>query len=470
MTTRSCCWLAALIGGLWLLAAPAHAADRPNVLFLFSDDQRHDTIHALGNDEVRTPNLDKLVEGGFTFTHAFCMGSTVDAVCQPSRAMLLTGRTLYHAPRLIPKDVPLWPEEMRKAGYVTFGTGKWHNGPEAFARGFSAGGAIFIGAMSDHRMVPVHDFDPSGKYDKKDLHVGEEFSTELFADAAVKFLKEYKEDKPFFLYAAFTAPHDPRTPPKEFAELYDPAKLSVPKNFLPVHPFNNGDLKVRDELLAAWPRTPEMIRRHTADYYGMISHLDAQVGRILEALDKSGKAKNTIVIFSSDHGLALGQHGLLGKQNLYDCSMRPPLIIKGPGIPKGKSDVLCYLLDLFPTVGELTGVKMPEGVEGKSLVPVLGGKEKGVRDSLFLAYREVQRAVRTERWKLIRYVQVNKTQLFDLEKDPHEITDLADDPKQADRGKELLKQLEEWQKKVDDKQPLSTDKPEPLHIDLGAPG
>ena len=449
--------------------ATASAAERPNVLVLVSDDQRFDTIHALGNSEIETPNLDRLVRDGFVFTHAFCMGSTVPAVCAPSRSMLMTGRTLYRSPINIPADLPTWPETMRKAGYVTFGTGKWHNGPAAYARSFTDGGAIFFGGMSDHFKVPVHDFRPDGKYDLKKPHVGTKFSSELFADEAIRFLKGHNGPEPFFAYVAFTAPHDPRTPPPDYAAKYDPKKLALPKSFLPQHPFNNGELTIRDEKLAPWPRTPEAIRRHTADYYAMISHLDAQVGRILKALDESGKAKNTLIVFTSDHGLALGRHGLLGKQNLYDHSMRPPLILAGPGVPKGeRSDALCYLLDLFPTVCDLTGVPIPETVEGKSLAPVLAGKQKAVRDSVFLAYRDCQRAVRTDRWKLIRYPQINKSQLFDLENDPDELKDLANDANHAGRVKELTALLEDWQKQLGDRQALSTDKPAPLTIDLSS--
>ncbi len=463
MFPRYLCTLALL-----LLAGPAvRAADRPNVLFLFSDDQRFDTIHALGNDEIRTPHLDGLVKNGFTFTHAFCMGSTVPAVCAPSRSMLMTGRTLFRSPITIPKDLPIWPEVMAQAGYATFATGKWHNGPAAFNRGFAAGGDIFFGGMNDHRKMPVHDYDPAGKYDKQHQHFGAKFSSELFADQAIRFLRNHKGEQPFFLYAAFTAPHDPRTPPQEYADRYDPAKITLPKSFLPQHPFNNGELTVRDEQLLPWPHTPEAVKKEIAAYYAMIEHLDAQVGRILDALAASGKAKDTIVIFSSDHGLAVGRHGLLGKQNLYDHSMRPPLIFAGPGIPAGKkSDALCYLLDIFPTVAELAGVKAPATVEGLSLAPIMTGKQAVVRDSIFCAYRDVQRMVRTDRWKLIRYPQINKSQLFDMANDPDELHDLAGDGKHAERERELTALLRDWQKKLDDKQALSSDKPAPLQIDL----
>jgi arylsulfatase A-like enzyme len=199
----------------------------------------------------------------------------------------------------------------------------------------------------------------------------------------------------------------------------------------------------------------------------MISHLDAQVGRIREALKAGGLDKNTLVIFASDHGLAIGSHGLLGKQNLYDHSTRAPLIFTGPGVPAGKkSDALVYLFDIFPTAAELCGVKLPPGVDGKALVPVMTGKESKVRDAIFCAYRSFQRSVRTDEWKLIRYPHVNYTQLFNMKDDPDELHDLARDPKYADKVEQMTKLLEEQQKEWGDKQPLTSAKPQPFEIVL----
>ncbi|HID07742.1 MAG TPA: DUF4976 domain-containing protein, partial [Armatimonadetes bacterium] len=404
------------------------------ILFLFSDDQRYDTIHALGNEHIITPNIDALVRNGVAFTRAYIMGSTVGAVCVPSRAMLMSGRTLYHVPLDLANTLTM-PEFLRDAGYITFGTGKWHNGATSFARGFTTGAKIFFGGMSDHLKVPVYDFDPTGKYPKEKCYIGEKFSSELFSDAAIKFLREYDDDKPFFMYVSYTAPHDPRMAPKEYAELYDPAKIPLPKNFMPKHPFDNGELMIRDEKLAPFPRTPDVIRKHIADYYAMITHLDAQIGRVLKALEECGRADDTIIIFAGDNGLAVGQHGLMGKQNLYEHSVRVPLIICGPGIPRGKKcDALCYLLDVFPTICELVGLPIPETVEGVSLLPIINGEREQVRASLFFAYKNVQRAVCEERYKLIEYFVGGErhTQLFDLATDPWELKNLCDAPEYAE--------------------------------------
>ncbi|KPL09411.1 hypothetical protein AMJ85_06655, partial [candidate division BRC1 bacterium SM23_51] len=336
--------------------AQPRTGKRPNVLFLFSDDQRHDTIRALGNKEILTPNMDSLVRAGVSFTHACIMGSMRGAVCMPSRAMLMSGRTLFHVPEDL-AGTTTFPELLKEAGYATFGTGKWHNQPESFARSFTTGGKIFFRGMSNHLQVPVCDFSPDGKYPKNKRYMGEKFSSELFSDAAIEFLRQHKGDQPFLAYVSYTAPHDPRMAPKKYADMYDPEKITLPKNFMPEHPFDNGEMKVRDEGLAPWPRTPEIVRQHIADYYAMITHLDAQIGRVLAALEETGHAQDTIIIFSGDNGLAVGQHGLLGKQNLYEHSGCVPLIISGPGLPEGeKRDALCYLLDVFPTLCDLVGL------------------------------------------------------------------------------------------------------------------
>jgi arylsulfatase A-like enzyme len=191
---------------------------------------------------------------------------------------------------------------------------------------------------------------------------------------------------------------------------------------------------VRDEKLLPWPRTPDAVRAEIAAYYGMISHLDGQIGRILRALDDTGRARDTIVVFAGDNGLAVGQHGLLGKQNLYEHSVRVPLVFRGPGIPRGRrSDALVYLFDVFPTLCALGGLEAPATVEGINLTPILSRRQVQVRDSVFGAYRDVQRMIRDDRWKAIWYPKLDRWQLFDLKRDPLEMKDLAALPKHAER-------------------------------------
>ena len=420
----------------------------PNFLFLTADDHRHDAIGSLGNPEVHTPTLDALAAAGTALTSTYIMGSTSNAVCMPSRAMLMTGRSLFRVFAPNPQDVspypmdpeiPTFPQLLRGAGYRTYGVGKWHNEPELFARSFDGGGSIFFGGMSDHDAVPLHDYDPNGVYPPEAMTVGDGFSTEIFVDTAIGLLHEHPADQPFCIYTAFTSPHDPRTPPAEFAEIYPPEEIELPPNFARKHPFDNGHLHGRDESLAEHPRDPGEVRQHIADYYGMISHLDAQIGRLLDALAASGHAEDTIVVYAADHGLAVGQHGLLGKQNVYDHSLRVPLIFRGPGIPAGqRREGLCYLHDVFPTILDLAGLETPSGCEGASLVPALTGRDAEMRDCVFGAFQRsqsvgsddsTQRMVRRGSLKLIETRLAGRTrrQLFDLADDPWETRNLAGD-------------------------------------------
>ncbi len=430
----------------------SEATGRPNILFLFTDDQRFDAVAAAGNPEVITPNIDRLIARGTSFTHCTIMGSTVPAVCCPSRAMLNTGRNLYHAP-LDCGDYVTMPQALREAGYTTFGTGKWHNQPTSYARSFTAGDSIFYGGMSNHMEVPCFDFDPEGQYDQGLQYVGKAFSSELFSDSAVGFLQSYDGDDPFYAYVSYTAPHDPRMAPREYADLYDPGKMRVPDNFMPEHPFDNGELRIRDEMLAPFPRTPEVVQEHIAAYYAMITHLDAHIGRVLDALDATGRADDTIVVFAGDNGLAVGQHGLMGKQNMYEHSMRVPLVMAGPGLPVGEArDGLCYLHDCFPTLCDLVGVQAPVTVESRSLAPMIAEQADSAYDLTFHAYMNGQRAVRDQRFKLIEYFVdgVNTTQLFDLSEDPWEQSNLAGDSAHQPEVSRLRSELQQWQRGVDD--------------------
>lgn len=441
-------------------------ARKPNILFLLADDMRADTIAAHGNPHIKTPNLDSLVRRGFSFRGNYIFGGNSGAVCVPSRAMLMSGKTWFHVNAPTLDGARLAPELLGENGYVTFATGKWHNGESSWLRGFQRGKAIMFGGMSDHTKVPVRDLGPDGKL--TDVRTGEQFSSEMFADAAIEFLQRHDGRKPFFAYVAFTAPHDPRQPPPAYREMYYRTPPPLPVNFLPQLPFDNGAMRGgRDENLGAWPRTEAMIRDQLAEYYGLITHMDQQIGRILAALEQSGQAGNTIIIFAADNGLALGSHGLLGKQSVFEHSMRVPLVLVGPGIPRGKStQAFTYLLDVFPTLCDVTGIAPPSELEGESLRPLWEGKKARLRDSVFLPYLEVQRAVRDDRWKLIAYPKIGHLQLFDLQNDPHETTNVIDRPQSAELVPRLMKLMKQWQARVGDTLELPTENRQPAGVDL----
>ncbi|MDR3268337.1 MAG: sulfatase-like hydrolase/transferase [Tannerella sp.] len=428
-------------------AQPKKSAKRPNILFLLTDDQSYNTVHALGNPEVVTPNMDRLVSEGTAFTQNHVMGGLQGAISMPSRAMLLTGlysRRLTGDGQMIPPSDKTFPELFRENGYVTFATGKWHSDKAAFNRSFVTGAQIFFGGMqqyhTDGHFRPfLHDYDPTGKYENGRFRT--RFSSECYADASVDFLSNRKDtDKPFLMYVAFNSPHDPRTPPPGYGHKYAPDDIPLPLNFLSRHPFDNGDLDVRDEVFLPLPRTPAMITNEIALYYGMISEVDFQIGRILEALEESGEYENTIIVFTADNGLAVGQHGLLGKQNLYEHSVKTPLVIVGPGVPKKeRNNAFSYLLDLYPTLCDLTGLRTPTTIDGRSLKKALDEKQPDGREHIFLSYINIQRAIKKDHYKLIRYNVHGKerVQLFDLEKDPLEQDNLADAPAYADKVAEL---------------------------------
>jgi arylsulfatase A-like enzyme len=429
-----------LLGSLAASIAPrARAAARPNILLIVSDDQRFDTIRALGNSSIRTPNLDRLVKQGVTFTNAF----VPNPICTPSRACLLSGRGDWETKvrwfeEPIEPTLPLWPEVMESQGYDTFYTGKWHNDLSPEKRGFKQTRYVFNKGMGDHRMT----FDEGGRK-------VEGFSSELFANAAIDYLK--KPGDPFFGMVCFTAPHDPRTPPERFAAMYDPAKVPLPKNFMVEHPFDNGELKIRDEQLLPWPRTEQAVRQEIAKYYGMISHMDEQIGRILDTLDETGLAENTIVAFTSDNGLAIGSHGLLGKMSMYDHSVRVPMIVRLPGNRSGgkRIESLCYNYQLFGTLCDLASVKAPTDVYRDSLAGLL--KEKPPADrAVFASYRDVQRMVRTDDMKLIWYPKSGTRQLFDVGHDPDELRDLSRDSRYAGTMRDLTGRLAAHMRKCGD--------------------
>lgn len=446
---------------------PAVAADqgesRPNILFLFADDQRPDTIRAWGNPNIQTPNIDQLVEQGFSFRNNYCFGSDSGAVCIPSRAMVNSGKSYMQIDHQLTGQTTLG-QLLRSNGYDTFATGKWHNGKASILRSFEQGENVFMGGMCDHTKVPLSDIQ-DGQLISRGVKP-DSFSSELFADAAVNYLNGRDGEKPFFAYVAFTAPHDPRNPPEKYRQMYYSKPPSLPANFLTQHPFNNGSLVIRDEVLAPWPRPEDMVQRQLCEYYGLISHMDDQIGRILKALEKTPGGENTIIVYAADHGLAMGSHGLLGKQNLYEHSMKCPLIFAGPGIPENKqSEAFTYLFDIYPTLCNLAGVQPPEDLDGKDLSTVWneGGK---VRDTVLLSYQNAQRSVRAGDWKLIAYPPFNHVQLFNLANDPHEIMNLADDPQHENKVKRLTNALKKQQQHYGDKLPLTVEKPRELAIDL----
>jgi arylsulfatase A-like enzyme len=433
----------------------AQQSSKPkNVLILYSDDHSYHALGAMGNKEVQTPNLDKLAASGMLFKQAHVMGGHQGAVCIPSRVMLLTGRLVNRLPGdggTIPDSIVGLPEVLRSRGYTTFHTGKWHSDKASHSRFFSTGGDIFFGGMHFEKdggqpHPTVYRFDSSGLYPDNRKRIADTFSSTLYANNAIRFLdSKTAHDEPFLCYVAFTSPHDPRTPPAAFAQLYNPADITLPPNFAPQHPFDNGDMNVRDEKLFPRPLTKPMMQQDIANYYGMITEMDYNVGRIIEALERNGLREHTIIVFAGDNGLAVGQHGLLGKQNLYEHSIRVPMIMAGPGVPAGSSyNGFNYLSDIAPTLYDYLGVEKPASVEGKSHISVFKAPQQFIRSAIYNVYGHWSRSYKSaDGFKLILYNVdgVQHTQLFNLSNDPWELKDLSAQPEYRQKIAELTNLL-----------------------------
>lgn len=484
-----------------LFSCSTQKEEKPNILFIFADDQCYDAINALGiNSEVITPNLDRLVNGGVSFNHTYNMGAWQPAVCVASRAMLNTGRFVWNAEQFdntkaenqLKEKGQLWSQLMSQAGYDTYMTGKWHlkipadsvfdyvvherpgMPSDAFVSNYQevfkvikeeyekTGDASAVMPNGYARPASVQDSSwlPWDKT-KGGYWEGGKHWSEVLGDDALKFIDQAKnDDDPFFMYLAFNAPHDPRQSPKEFVDMFPLENISVPKSFQPEYPYKDEigcSPTLRDEALAPFPRTEYSVKVHRQEYYALIAHMDKQIGRILDALDASGKADNTYIFFTADHGLALGNHGLIGKQNMYEHSMRPPLLVVGPKIKAGsKVDAPVYLQDVMASALDLAGVEKPDYVQFNSLMPMaLGETTQSAYPAIYGCYVNKQRMIRKDGFKLIMYPKANVVRLYNLSKDPLELNDLADDKAYQQTISDLFNAFLTLQKEYNDPLDLS---------------
>lgn len=434
------------------------ANEKPNFLFIFADDHCHDLIGAYGA-EVHTPNLDRLVESGVSFSNAYSMGSWTPAVCAASRTMLNTGRSVWRANQLnthLADDVEnenFWSQMLANAGYRTYMTGKWH--VSVAAQEVFQTTADIRGGMPNqveagyNRPIDPESYQQGWKpWDPSHggFWQGGKHWSEIVGDHGVAFLDQAsREDQPFFMYLAFNAPHDPRQSPKRYVDLYPLDAITIPSNFLPEYPYNEAmgsGRSLRDERLAPFPRTAYSVRVNRQEYYAIITHMDDQIGRILDALEASGKADKTYIFFTADHGLAVGHHGLLGKQNMFEHSMKPPLIVTGPDVPSQKIiETPVYYQDIMATTLDLAEVEKKDHIEFKSLMPLILNETQQQYRSIYGAYLDTQRMLRQGKYKLIHYPIVDKQLLFNLEDDPSETVNLATNPEYQSVVKQMSAEL-----------------------------
>lgn len=466
-------------------AAQEGETRRPNILFIIADDQSPFDLRIYEpSSALQTPTLDRLATEGMVFAGAYHMGSFSGAVCTPSRHMIMCGRSVWHLP-IGPGTVRLCPPNLERntlaavfnrAGYATMRTCKNGNSFEGANEQFAV--------RKDATKRSGNDAD------------GSAWHAEQVLDYLVQ-RETSDDDRPFLIYFGFSHPHDTRDGKPELLAKYGavnhadknslpPANATqpaLPVNYLPAHPFPHGHPGLRDEVAVSgvWEnRDEQTIRNEIGRQFACCENIDTQIGRVLDKLAAMGELDNTYIFYTADHGMAIGRHGLQGKQNLYEHTWRVPFIVKGPGIKPGsrvKGNI--YLLDTLATLCDLAGVDLPESNEGVSFRPVLEGREQTIRDVLYGVYsggtKPGMRCVKQGDWKLIKYDlldgKVRETQLFHLAENPYEFLEhhhdsqvvaltghspephkrnLAGDPRYANKLAEMEQLLDSEMRRLDD--------------------
>jgi iduronate 2-sulfatase len=466
----------ALVG---LACSAVHAADKLNVLFFAVDDLRAE-FGAYGADYIHSPNLDRLAKRGVTFNRAYCQ----QAVCSPSRSSVLTGTRPdttkvwdlnTHFRKAIP-DVITLPQHFKNSGYFTRGMGKlFHAGfddPQSWSVPWVQPETKHgtYGLRENNAMVGPA---PKGKkkgsrgpaFESSDVP-DNTFHDGALADMAVAALRECaKKEQPFWLGVGFIRPHLPFVAPKKYWDLYDPAKITLAPNPYPPKGAPEYAVVAGGELrsyhgIPPGPIPDDMARQLKHGYYAAISYMDAQVGKVLDALDRLGLAEKTIIVLWGDHGWKLGEHGGWCKHTNVENDTRAPLLIAAPGLKSAgrHTDALAEFVDIYPTLAELCGLSLPKHLEGMSLLPVLRDPTKSLKSAAFSQYPRgtagkslMGYSMRTDRYRFTRWVdrkaptKVDAVELYDHQADPQENVNIATDPKNAELVAGLTEQwLKGW--------------------------
>jgi len=460
MTRRE---LVGTLGGLALAAAfpgsPAHAAERPNIVYIMTDDHAAHALSCYGSKVNKTPNLDRIATEGMRFENCFVTNS----LCGPSRATLLTGKYSHvngfrqNGDRFDGSQVT-FPKLLQKAGYQTAVVGKWHL--ETDPTGFDYWN-ILPGQGAYHNPVFI-------EMGERKKHQG--YVTDLITDFAIEWLRKRDKSRPFCLLYHHKAPHRNWQPDAKHAALYEDAPIPEPETLRDdwatrSSAARNSQMTVARHLTPGDLKKPVppgltpdaefkwRYQRYMQDYLRCVASVDDNVGRMLEFLDKEGLAENTIVVYTSDNGFFLGDHGWFDKRFMFEESLRVPFLVRYPKLvkPGTTSDRMAINCDYAPTFLDLAGVEAPGGLQGRSLRPILEGKPPADwRKSIYYHYYEfpgahaVQRhyGVRTETHKLIHYYRIDEWELFDLKKDPHELRNVYADPAHAEVLKQMRGELE----------------------------
>lgn len=475
--------LNSLAGNLKHLQGGAPLRNAPNFIFILTDDQQQQAMSAYGNKILKTPNMDRIASEGIRFNQAF----VTNALCAPSRASIMTG--LYsHAHGVITngdgptiRNQPGLKEEqitfahlLRQAGYHTALVGKWHirSWPTGFDQWIILPGQ---GEYRDPEMIA------NGIQVKFRGQV-----EDVVGDQALAFLQQRPKNKPFCLLFQFKAPHRTWLPASRFEKVFDDVEIPMPRTFedkLEGRPeaVRKAEMAIADmpdfrdrgvpESLPREERKRRNLQLLVKNYYRVLLGVDENVGRVLEYLDKNGLSENTVVIYSSDNGFFLGEHGLFDKRLMYEPSIRVPMMVRWPSRIKPNrvdSNHMVLNIDVAPTLLESAGVPVPSWMHGRSWLPLLEDRETSWRDAFLYEYYEYpavhcvrkNRGIRTERWKLIHFwEQPEEWELYDLQTDPDEITNLAGRPEHAERIKQLRLRLEQLRREVGD-----VDRPGPASV------
>ena len=437
---------------------------KPNILFIAIDDL-NDWIGPLGgHPQVQTPNFERLARRGLLFTNAH----TQAPLCNPSRTSLLSGLrpsttglyTLQPGVRAVPRlrDHVMLPQYLAGRGYHTFSTGKiYHDGsirPAERAREFNEWGTNGPMPYPPAKLVATPDQIKAmdwGVFPGTEAEDKTQADWQI-ADAAIDYLRRAPVDRPFFLGAGFRLPHVPCFASPRWFELYPEGTLKMP----PVLATDREDIpdfawylhwKLPEPRLS-WLERSGQWRPLVRAYLASISFMDSQLGRVLDALDASPHAATTIVVLWSDHGWHLGEKGITGKNTLWERSTRVPLLLAGPGIAKGaRSAEPVELLDLYPTLAELSGGKAPRDIEGHSLVPLLRNPRAMRPWPAITTHNQGNHSVRSRRWRYIRYAN-GEEELYDLRRDPNEWRNLARG-REANRYRAVVREHARWLPKID---------------------
>jgi len=458
---------------------------RPNFMFILVDDESpFDFRFYEPTSPLRTPNIDRLAAEGMVIDGAYHMGAFVGAVCTPSRHMIMSGRTVWHLP-IGPTAATHCPANLeqntlgaifKRAGYATMRTCKGGNSYPAANKQFEV----------------LHEADKRGSDEDSGSAWHGRQVLDYLADR-----EKTKDARPFLIYFGFSHPHDPRNCTTTLLAHYgavnhtnksvlppaNPRQPKLPPNYLPAHPFPDGHPGLRDEVSVSgvWNhRDAQTIRNEIGREFACVENIDIQIGKALAKLKEMGELDNTYIIYTADHGIAIGRHGLQGKQNLYEHTWRVPYVVKGPGIAAGsRAQGNIYLLDTLATLCDFAGIPAPESNEGISFRPVLEGIKSTIRDVLYGVYcggtKPGIRSVRKGDWKLIQYDVINGTvreqQLFNLADNPNEFlinhhvqsvtaatevtpkpdqVNLAGDPRYAQRLQEMEALLLSEMRRLDD--------------------